>query len=179
MEDRYAVIYLDWLPENQDFIQEAYRLLKDQEKKIFDLTWYEDNPEGVMGYLQQSIINDYTYIVYDRELERVGGMFILEGLRTYKGGVLYANVHAVIGKKYWGKGSKDICNTFKEFLIEAGDIDKLIASVPQNNYPLIKLLKSVGFTHEGTVKNTTIYLDKNGNEKKYDELIYGLDLEDN
>lgn len=177
--DRFTIILLEWDKEYQDLIQEAYRLLKDQEKKIFDLTWYEDNQLEVMGYLQEAIIDDYTYIAWDNEKQKVAGLFILEGLRLYKGKALYANVHAVISKKYWGKASRDICNAFKKFHIEAGDIDKLIATIPQNNYPLIKLLKAIGFIHEGTIKNTVVYLDKNGNEKKYDELIYGLDLEDN
>lgn len=177
--DRFAIILLEWDGEYQDLIQEAYRLLKDQEKKIFDLSWYEDNQQGVMGYLQEAVINDYTYVVWDIDKQQVGGLFILEGLRTYKGRMLYGNVHAVISKKYWGKASIEICRDFKQFLINAGDIDKLIATIPQNNYPLIKLLKTIGFIHEGTIKNTVVYLDKNGNEKKYDELIYGLDLEGN
>lgn len=177
--DRYSIILLEWNKEYKDLIQEAYRLLKDQEKKIFDLSWYEDNTLGVMEYLQEAIIDDLTYVAYDVEDHRVAGIFILEGMRTYKGKVLYANIHAVISKKYWGKASREVCGAFKNILVTNGNIDKLIATIPQNNYPLIKLLKSIGFIHEGTIKNTVVYLDKNGNEKKYDELIYGLNLEGN
>lgn len=177
MEERFIVLPIEWNEENELFIQEVYRLFKDQEKKIFDLSWYEDNEGGILEYIQEAIVRDYTYVVFDRDKQKVAGVFILEGLRVYKDKVLYANAHCVISKKYWGRASREVCKVFVDYLKERGDVDKLIATIPQNNYSLIKLLKAIGFTHEGTVKKTVVYLDKNGNEKKYDELIYGLDLE--
>jgi RimJ/RimL family protein N-acetyltransferase len=36
----------------------------------------------------------------------------------------------------------------------------------------------MGFKHEGTMKDATIYNDKNGKPKFYDALIYSLTRED-
>ena len=51
-------------------------------------------------------------------------------------------------------------------------INRIEAFVPSHNFGVIKLLKDVGFTIEGTLKNRLIYKDKNGNEKYYNQLVY-------
>lgn len=158
---------------------EVYRLLKDQEKKIFDLSFYEglgDDP--IMAYVEDKITNEVVFVIKDTEANKVAGVFILEDLRPYKDVVLYGRVHCVICKKYWGKGSRDICSSFLEYLKANTKILRLIAEVPQNAYSLIKILKSIGFRHEGTIKKVLVFKDKNGNEKLYDEMLYGLDLEE-
>ena len=177
MDNKFEIQLLSWSPEYSEDIMEVYRLLKDQEKKIFDLSFYDGlGDEPIMAYVEDKVTNDLVFIVKDNEAEKVAGVFMLEDCRPYKDIVLYARVHCVICKKYWGKGSRDICNSFIEYLKANTKILRLIAEVPQNAYSLIKILKSVGFAHEGTVKRTVVYLDKNGNEKLYDEMLYGLDL---
>lgn len=175
--DKYSVELLQWSPEYSEGIMEVFRLLKDQEKKIFDLSFYEGlGDEPIMAYLENMVTNELVFIVRDNENEKVAGVFMLEDMRPYKDVVLYARVHCVICKKYWGQKSKELCEIFKKYLQDNTSILRLIAEVPQNAYSLIKILKSVGFIHEGTVKRTVVYLDKNGNEKLYDEMLYGLDL---
>ena len=47
----YEVIRVKWSPEFEDEIKEIYRMFKDQERKIFDLTTYFDNT-SVMDLVQ-------------------------------------------------------------------------------------------------------------------------------
>lgn len=177
--DNYSVELLQWSPEFSEDIMEVYRLLKDQEKKIFDLSFYEGlGGDAIMTYVEDMVENNLVFVVKDTEAERVAGVFILEGMRPYKDVVLYAYVHCVVCKKYWGKKSKEVCEIMKKYLQENTKILRLIAQIPQNAYSLIKILKSIGFRHEGTVKHAVVYLDKNSNEKLYDEMLYGLDLEE-
>ena len=177
MVDKYSVELLEWNPEFSEAIMEAYRLIKDQEKKIFDLSFYEGlGDEPIMAYVEDMVTNQLVFIVRDNEADKVAGVFLLEDLRPYKDVVIYAKIHCVICKKYWGKGSKEICEVFKKYLQDNTKILRLIAEIPQNAYSLIKILKSIGFHHEGTIKHSVIYLDKNGKEKLYDEMLYGLDL---
>ena len=177
MKDNYSVELLEWKPEFSEAIMEAYRLLKDQEKKIFDLSFYDGlGDEPIMAYLENMVTNELVFIVRDNENEKVAGVFMLEDMRPYKDVVLYARVHCVICKKYWGQKSKELCEIFKKYLQDNTNILRLIAEVPQIAYSLIKILKSVGSHHEGTIKHTVVYLDKNGNEKLYDEMLYGLNL---
>lgn len=179
MENNYSIELLEWSPEYSDEIMEVFRLLKDQEKKIFDLSFYEGlGDEPIMAYVESMVSNELVFVVKDLSNGKVAGVFMLEGSRPYKDVVLYSQVHCVICKKYWGKGSKELCNEFLNYLKANTKIKRLIAEVPQNAYSLIKILKSVGFHHEGTIKKVLVYLDKNGNEKLYDEMYYGLDLED-
>lgn len=177
--EKYKTILLDWQPEYEKEISEVYRLLKDQEKKIFDLSWYEglgDNP--LMEYVEMMIKDNLVFVIYDTEAERVAGVFMLSNLKEYKDVVLCAEVHCIICKKYWGKGSRELCEVMKKDLQERTEIKRLIAKIPQNAYSLIKILKSIGFHHEGTIKKVLVFKDKQGNDKLYDEMYYGLDLED-
>ena len=173
----YKISIVEWDNLNEEYIREVYRLLKEQEKKVFDLSFYEGlGEEPILEYVQDMVENNLVFIVEDTQAGKVAGVFMLEDLRPYKDVVLYAKIHCVIGKKYWGKKSKEVCEAFKSYLQRETNIQRLIAEIPQNAYSLIKILKSVGFTHEGTVKRVLVYLDKNGNEKLYDEMLYGLDL---
>lgn len=179
MDNKFEIQLLSWSPEYSEDIMEVYRLLKDQEKKIFDLSFYEGlGDEPIMAYVEDKVTNDLVFVVKDTEAKKVAGVFMLEDCRPYKDVVLYARVHCVICKKYWGKGSKSLCNEFLTYLKENTKIKRLIAEIPQNAYSLIKILKSIGFNHEGTIKKVLVFLDKNGNEKLYDEMYYGLDLEE-
>ena len=172
----YTVTPIYWTADYNYEIEEAYRLLKDQERKIFDLAWEEDNPNGVMAYIEDQIKNNMVFAVKDDDV--VTGIFILENFRTYKNTILACDIHCAIRKKYWGQTARDICGVFADFLKKEYNINRVIANVPQCGYGVIKLLKSVGFKHEGTVKKVLVFKDKDGNDKLYDGLIYGLDLEE-
>lgn len=171
----YSILPIFWEENYDKEIQEVYRMLKDQEKKIFDLSWYQDNPGGVMDYVEEQVSKGNVFVA--KCDDDICGMFILENPREYNGRILFCDIHCAIRKKYWGQEARNICNTFKNFL-KYSNINRLIANVPQCGYGVIKLLKNIGFKHEGTVKRVLVFKDKNGNEKLYDSLIYALDLED-
>ena len=81
--------------------------------------------------------------------------------------------HLVVGKRYWGKNSRQIIfDCYKYLKDNMKPIDRLECCVPSNNYGIIKLLKDVGFKVEGTLKNRLIFRDKNNKPRHYNELIY-------
>ena len=102
----------------------------------------------------------------------------LENPRMFKDIIIRTDVHTAVRKKYWGKQSREIMNLFKSYLLTNYKIKKLIASVPQCGYGVIKLLKDIGFKHEGTIKQALLFKDKNDIPKFYDELIYSFTNED-
>ena len=64
---------------------------------------------------------------------------------------------------------KNVKTYFKliyHYLFTNYNIKKVIAQVPQCGYGVIKLLKDIGFKHEGTLKQALLFLDKN-NKPKY------------
>ena len=170
---KYEVIPIEWDAKYEKEIAEVYRLLKDQEKKIFDLTWYDNNPCDLFDYIETMLQNGYIFVT--KEDDNICGMFILEDIRTYKDRIISADVHTAIRRKYWGQQSRDICDAFIDYSKELG-IEKLIAEVPQCSYGVIKLLKDIGFKHCGTVPNMLMYKNKNNEDKLYDGLIYSLEL---
>lgn len=173
--EQIEIKQIKWSPLFQNEIQEIYRMLKDQEHKIFDLSWY--NMDGnIMNYVEGRIKEDLVFIVtYDGE---VCAFFILENPRIFNDVITRVDVHTAVRKKYWGKTSRDIMNAFKDYIFNKYKIKKIIAQVPQNGYGVIKLLKDIGFKHEGTLKQSLIFLNKNNQPKYYDELIYSLTNEE-
>ena len=111
--------------------------------------------------------------VYDKEdkIEEIKSL-IVENPAMYQGRLIKANLHCVIRKAFWGKESRNICKAFLDFMDKYFAPLKLTAFVPQCGYGIIKLLKDMGFIHEGTMKKSRLYLDKNNEPKLYDELIY-------
>lgn len=171
----YEVIQVKWEPNYQDEIKEIYRMFKDQERKIFPLTSFDDGT-NVMDMVEYVINNDYVFLIEDNKIPCA--VFILDNPYTYKDIITKVNIHTAIRRPFWGQRAREICRFFVQYLNEEFLIKKLIAQVPQCGYGVIKLLKDLGFKHEGTMKEATLYKDKNGNPKFYDELIYSLTRED-
>lgn len=171
----YEVIRVKWTPEQQDDIKEIYRMFKDQERKIFDLTTYFNNT-SIMDLVQLMCEEDFVFLI--KEEGTPCAVFVLDNPRVYGKLISRINVHTAIRRPFWGSKAREICHTFREYLHEHYLIKKLIAEVPQCGYGVIKLLKDMGFKHEGTMKEACIYKDKNGNPKFYDALIYSLTRED-
>lgn len=168
---KYIIQQVFWDSGFEKEIQEIYRMLKDQERKIFDLTFY-DSGLSIMDYVEKNVRRGGVFIAkYGND---VCAMLLMQNPRTLGDVITRADVHIAVRKTNWGKGSREIVQAFKDYIFSNYYIKKLVASVPQNNYPIIKLLKDVGFTHEGTLKDGVVYNDKNGNPKYYDELIYSL-----
>lgn len=174
-EIKYTILPIEWGSAYQYEIQEVYRMLKDQEGKIFDLSWY-DMGGNLFDYVEAMVREGAVYVV--KQDNDVAAFFILENPRVYKDIITKLDVHTAVRKKYWGKQSREIMKAFKEYLYNNFKIKKIIASVPQCGYGIIKLLKDIGFTHEGTLKQSLIFKDKNGMPRFYDELIYSLTNED-
>lgn len=171
----YEVIHIKWEPEFQDDIKEIYRMFKDQERKIFDLTTYFNNT-SVMDMVEDMIKDDFVFLVKADDIP--AAVFVVEGLQVFHKLIVRANIHCAVRKKFWGSKAREICRLFRDYLHDNFLIKKLIAEVPQCGYGVIKLIKDMGFKHEGTMKEASIYRDKNGNPKFYDTLIYSLNRED-
>lgn len=164
----YEVTRVQWTPERESDIKEIYRMFKDQERKIFDLTAIDES--NVMDIVEYSIMEDTVFIVKSDDI--ACACFIVENPAMFKGQLIKANLHCVIRKAFWGKESRNICKAFLDFMDKYFSPIKLTAYVPQCGYGIIKLLKDMGFVHEGTLKKARLYLDKNNQPKLYDELIY-------
>lgn len=171
----YEVIQVKWEPEFQDEIKEIYRMFKDQERKIFPLTTYDEGTT-VMDMVELMCKEDFVFLVKDEDIPCA--VFILEKPEVYKIVITRVNIHCAIRRHFWGAKAREICHFFRRYLEENFNIKKIVAEVPQCGYGVIKLLKDMGFKHEGTMKEATLYLDKTGKPKFYDALIYSLTRED-
>ncbi len=171
----YKVIPITWRKEFINEIEIIYKSLKDQERRIFDSTFYEDNT-NVLDSMESLINNNHIYIL--KEDNNIISTFILNHFKIYKGIINTVNIHCAIRRPYWGPKAREACKYFLDYLEDNYKIKKLIAEVPQCGYGVIKLLKDLGFKHEGTLKECMIFKDKNNNDKWYDKLIYSITRKD-
>lgn len=172
----FTIKVVNWTQEDEEYIQEVYRLFKDQENKIFDLTY--GSKDTILDYVERAIKDGLVFIILGDDGVPCGFTMLSE-LKPYKGIVASCNLHCAIGKRSWGRKSREIGKAFLQYLREElPPIKRLVASVPQHNFGVVKLLKDLGFRHEGTLKSNLIFPDKFGNEKYYDELIYAIVRED-
>jgi len=172
----YKIYPIEWEARFNNEIELVYKMFKDQEHRIFDLSAY-DNYGSVMDIVEDTITNDTVFVVVNSDGYLVAS-FILEDAILYQDIILEVKLHCAIRRPFWGSVSRDICRAMKQYLDDNYTIKKLIAEVPQCKYGIIKLLKDIGFKHEGTLKECTIYKDKNNNPKFYDKLIYTSTRED-
>lgn len=175
MVSEYRCVEIEWTPSHEKYIGEVYRLLKDQENKIFDLSIGDIN---VMDYVEYHSQKNSIYVIIDNE-DEVCAFFMLEHIRPYNDIILSADLHCAVRKHCWGKRSRELGRYMLEYLKEnLPPLKRLVASVPQHNFGVVKLLKDLGFKHEGTLKSNLIYRNKYNDEKYYDELIYSIVRED-
>lgn len=170
---QFDFIPITFEKENLEYIQEIYRLHKDQKRKIFDLGC---GIHDVMDYVEYKIKDNSAVVLVavDKSNGQVGGVVTLDGLRYFKNDIARCNVHIVVCRKYWGKSSREIIFQVYDWLDKnLKPIHRMEARVPANNYGVIKLLKDVGFKVEGTARQTLIFMDRNNNPKYYDEIIFG------
>ena len=172
MEQKYDFVEVT-LDTDYDMIKEVYRLHKEQANKLFDITSKISTDEDIMKLIKDRIEYCTVLLVYDKEARRYAGCFTFEGIVVHNDKIIRMEVHPIISKKYWGKQSRDIIEACYKFIEEYWyPVERIEAFVPAHNFGVIKLLKDVGFTIEGTLKNRLIYKDKNGNEKYYNQLVY-------
>lgn len=171
----YEVIPITWRKEFIKEIEIVYKSFKDQERKIFDATFYDDNNE-VLESMESLMKNNYIYVVKDDK--DIIGTFILNHLKMYKGIITTVYIHCAIRRIYWGTKAREVAKFFMDYLQQNYKIKKLIAEVPQCGYGVIKLLKDLGFKHEGTLKECMLFKDKNNQDKWYDKLIYSITRKD-
>ena len=172
---QYNIIQVLWTPEHEYYISEIYRLLKDQENKIFDLSFGDAD---VMDYVEYHVQKNAIYVIINNE-DIVCGFFMLEKIRPYKDIILSADLHCAVSKRCWGKKSRELGRAMLDYLrSNLPPLKRLVASVPQHNFGVVKLLKDLGFKHEGTLKSNLVYKNKYNEDKYYDELIYSIVRED-
>jgi len=171
----YKAIEVEWTPEHEKYISEVYRLLKDQENKIFDLSVGDMN---IMDYVQYHVQKNKIYVIIDNE-DVVCAFFMLEHIKPIGNIILSAELHCAVRKHCWGKRSRDLGQYMLDYLKEnLPPLKRLVAFVPQHNFGVVKLLKDLKFKHEGTLKSNLVFKNKLGQEKYYDELIYSIIRED-
>lgn len=173
VENVYRCVQVEWNASHEEYIAEIYRLLKDQENKIFDLTY---GNHDVMDYVEDRIKDENTFVVVSLDSNnKVCAFFMLSDIKMYKEHIHSCEVHCAVAKGSWGKTSRTIGNEFISYLKEnLVPIKRIVASVPQHNFGVVKLLKDLGFKHEGTFKNDLVFKNKQGEEKYYDALVYSL-----
>lgn len=173
VENVYRCVQVEWKAEHEDYIAEVYRLLKDQENKIFDLVYGIKN---IMDYVEFRIKDEDSIVVVSLDSNnKVCAFFMLCNIVPYKDHIHSCEVHCAVGKRSWGKTSRVIGKCFIEYLANnVKPIKRITASVPQHNFGVIKLLKDLGLKHEGTLKEDLVFFNKNGEERYYDSLLYSL-----
>lgn len=173
MERKYDFIEVTLDNDNYKFIKEIYRLYKEQANKIFDLACGISTDEDIMDYIKNNIEYNITLLGIDTTNGEYAGVVVLDDVCVWDDEVTRANCHIVVGKKYWGKGSRELINDCYKFLKEnMKKLNRLEAFVPSNNFGIIKLLKDVGFKIEGTLKNRLLFKNKKGEPTHYNELVY-------
>lgn len=175
MNKKYTIYPVHWDGYFEKDIEEIYQMYKDQERRIFDLSIYT-NGGTVLDRVQDAIENDVVFIVKDDE--NIVATFTLEDAIMFGDIIVEMKFHMAVRRTHWGRESREICKTIKEYLLKWYRFKKLICEVPQCKYGVIKLLKDMGLKHEGTLKSCLPYLDKNNVPKWYDKLIYTLTNED-
>lgn len=159
-------------PEDGRYVEEMYRLCKDQERKLFDAT---ADTEDFVGFIERCLSqpNSLYLAAVNTDTDKVCAIFSLENIIYYKDIILEANQHVVFARHSWGKKAREIISRYFLYLDEnLKPLKRLVACVPQHNFGVIKLLKDVGFKLEGTMQERLIYPDREGKLKFYNELMY-------
>ena len=166
---------IDFIPfsfcqEDERYVTEFYRLCKDQERKLFDLT---RNTSDMVELIRMCLEQPNSIYIAAVEDNDICGIFSLEDIKYYGDFILEADQHCIFARHCWGKKAREIVSQYFQYLDDnLKPIKRLVAAVPQQNFGVIKLLKDVGFKLEGTLEGKLIYPDKNGRPKFYNQLIY-------
>ena len=67
--EQFTILPITWSPVYQKEIEEIYRMLKDQEHKIFDLTWY-DMGGNILNYVEGRIKEDAEREEYNKYMQQ-------------------------------------------------------------------------------------------------------------
>lgn len=174
MEPRkYDFVRVTLEPEDYEKVKEVYRLHKEQARILFNLTSGIKNDEDIMELLKDVIENDIVLLAIDLNTGKYSAMIGLENIRVFEDEIVSMQCHIVVGKKYWGKESRNIIFDFYKWLEDnMKPVKRLEAFVPSNAYGIIKLLKDVGFKIEGTLKNRIMYNNRDNVPTLYNELVY-------
>ena len=170
---KYDFVVVRPEPEDYEKVKEVYRLHKEQANKVFDLSSGVSSDEDIMDTIQNDIENNVVVLAIDTEHNHYAGVVTFENTKIYNDEIVSTQVHLIVGKRYWGKESRQIIFDCYKWLGEnMKPIKRIEAFVPSNNFGIIKLLKDTGFHIEGTLKNRVIYPNKNGIPTYYNQLVY-------
>jgi len=171
---QFEFIPVEFTKENYKLIEEMYRLHKDQARKIFDLACGISSDEDIMGYVEYLIIKEDSVVRLALDGDVVSACIILDDICIVDDVIARCDCHIVVGRKYWGKQSRELIQQCLDYLEEELlPIKRFEARVPSNNFGVIKLLKDVGFRVEGTCYDCLVFNNKEGKPKFYNELVFG------
>lgn len=157
-----------------NFIEEIYRLHKDQKRKIFDLACGIETDDDIIDYIKSKFNKPNTFVFVALDGDKVAATIIMENICLFNDKIIRCEGHIVVCRRYWGKSSRDILNQFFKTMDREFDnsIGRYEVYVPANNFGIIKLIKDVGFKCEGTMKNRLVFENKHGKPTLYDELLF-------
>lgn len=175
-EKGFSFIVVKYDKEHYKYIEEIYRLHKDQKRKIFDFGSNVFTDEDIMDYVQGQLeaTDAITFVAIDNNNSNVAGVLTIDNVALFDDKIIRCNCHVVICRKYWGKNSRLMIKQLMDKLDNefVYPINRYEAFVPSNNFGIIKLLKDVGFKCEGTLKKRLMFNNKNNEPTYYDELIF-------
>jgi RimJ/RimL family protein N-acetyltransferase len=170
---RYDFVEVTLSADDYEKVKEVYRLHKEQANKVFHLASGISTDEDIMECIKNNIENGIVLLACDTILNRYSAVVTLDNINMFNGEITNCGCHLIVGKKYWGKESRNIIFDCYKWLKEnMKPIKRLEAFVPSNNFGIIKLLKDTGFKVEGTLRNRVIYKNKDGIPTKYNQLVY-------
>ena len=108
----YEVIRVKWEPNAQEDIKEVYRMFKDQERKIFPLTTYDEGTT-VMDMVELMCKEDFVFLIKDNGIPCA--VFILERPEVYKVIITRVDIHCAIRRHYWGTKARERCHFFRRY----------------------------------------------------------------
>lgn len=172
----FDFIVVKYDKDNYKYIEQIYRLYRDQQRRVFDLACNIRDEDDVANAVEYMLTkpNCITIVAIDKDNGNVAAVFMIDDIAIYTDTIVRNSCHMIICRKYWGPTSRQLLNQMidkldNEFIKK---INRYEAHIPSNNFGLIKLLKDCGFKCEGTLKDRLLYLDKNNKPKLYDELIF-------
>ena len=152
MEQKFDFVEVTLEPEDYDKVKEVYRLHKEQASKLFDLSSNIVTDEDIMDYIKVRVTYDIVLLAIDKETNHYSGCVILQDPIVYDDRIVNMECHLVVGKRYWGKNSRDIVNSIYEFI--------------DDNETLLEVASSKGFEvrlmdREGKLKNSKFKIINN------------------
>ena len=105
---------IDFIPfsfcqEDERYVTELYRLCKDQERKLFDLT---RNTSDMVELIRMCLEQPNSIYIAAVEDNDICGIFSLEDIKYYGDFILEADQHCIFARHCWGKKAREIISQY-------------------------------------------------------------------